>query len=131
MDDGWPSSRPYVIGSAANWAMFLLALWLLSWGSVAGRLPEPALWAIVLLLTASVAAQFVFAYRLVARQDEFIRAINIKRIVAATGLTITVAVLAGLSEQFLGMPTVPMWVAYPLFWGLFGVVTPFIRDTRP
>ncbi len=129
MDDGWPSSRPYVIGSVANWAMFLFALWLLTWGS--GRLPEPAQWAIVLLLTASVAAQFVAAYRLVARQDEFIRAINIKRIVAATGLTITAAVLTGLSEQFLGMPNVPMWVAYPLFWGLFGIVTPFIRDTRP
>jgi hypothetical protein len=131
MDDGWPSSRPYVIGSVANWAMFLFALWLLTWGQASGRLPEPAQWAIVLLLAVSVGAQFVAAYRLVARQDEFIRAINIKRIVAATGLTITLAVLAGLAEQFLAMPTVPMWFVYPLFWGMFGIVTPFIRDTRP
>ena len=131
MDDGWPSSRPYVIGSLANWAMFLFALWLLTWGSGAGRLPEPAQWAIVLLLAASVGAQFVVAYRLIARQDEYIRAINIKRIVAATGLTITLAVLAGLSHQFLDMPTVPMWFVYPLFWGMFGVATPFIRHTLP
>jgi hypothetical protein len=131
MDDAWPFSRTYVIGSVANWAIFLFALWLLAWSEAAGRLPEPARWAIVLLVVVSVAAQFVAAYRLIAGQDEFVRAITVKRIVAATGLTITVAVLAGLSEQFLGMPTVPMWFVYPLFWGLFGVVTPFIRHTRP
>ena len=131
MTDAWPSSRPYVIGSLANWAMFLFALWLLAWGSGEGRLPGPALWAIVAIVTLSVAGQFVAAYRLVARQDEFIRAIIIKRIIAATGITITLAVLAGLTEQVLGTRNLPMWVVYPLFWGLFGVVTPFIRDTRP
>ena len=131
MSDAWPASRPYVIGSVANWAMFLFALWLLAWGSGEGGLPGPALWAIVAIVTLSVAGQFVAAYRLVSRQDEFIRAIIIKRIIAATGTTITLAVLAGLTEQFLGTRNLPMWVVYPLFWGLFGMVTPFVRDTRP
>ena len=131
MTNGWPRSFPYTIGTVANWAFFLAALWLLAWGSGEGRLPQPALWAIVLIVGASVAAQFLAAYRLIAHQDEYIRAITAKRIIAATGLTVTAAVLWGLAEQFLGMPILPMWVIYPLFWGLFGAVTPFIRDTRP
>ena len=131
MEDGWPRSWPYTIGTIANWAIFLFAVWLLGWGSGGGRLPQLALWAIVLALAALVAIQFVAAYRLIARQDEYVRAITVKRIVAATGLTLTAAVPCGLAQQFLATPMVPMWVVYPLFWGLFGAVTPFIRDTRP
>jgi hypothetical protein len=129
VNDAWPWSRSYVLGSLANWALFLFALWLLAWGS-SGGLPPAARVAIVLLMTASVAAQFVAAYRLIARQDEFVRAITVKRIVAALGLTITVAVLAGLADQFLDLPEIPLWIVYPLFWGLFGVATPFVRDSR-
>src|SRR5688500_14525375 len=131
MTDGWPRSWPYTIGTIANWAMFLLGVWLLAWGSGEGRLPQPALWALALLLAASVAVQFAAAYRLIARQDEYIRAITAKRIVGATGTSLTAAVLWGLAEQFLGAPALPMWVVYPLFWGMFGAVTPFIRDSRP
>jgi hypothetical protein len=32
-------------------------------------------------------------------------------------------------EEFFGLPHVPMWLIYPLFWGLFGVVSPFIRGS--
>jgi hypothetical protein len=131
MDDGWPSSRPYVLGTIANWAAFLAAIYLLTWGSEDGRLPAAAIWAVAIVLAGSVAGQFFAAYRLVARQDEYIRAITIKRMVAAIGVTITVAVFAGTAEQFLGAPALPMWMVYPFFWGAFGMVTPFIRDTRP
>jgi hypothetical protein len=131
MDDGWPSSRPYVIGSLMMWGLFLLTIWLLSWGSTGGRLPFAVLGVIAVLLASSVAGQFTAAYRLVARQDEYIRALIAKRMIAAAGLTVTVAVLAGTAEQFLGLRDLPMWLVYPFYWGAFGMVTPFISDTRP
>ena len=131
MNDGWPRSWPYTIGSVVNWGLFLFAVWLLAWGSGDGRLPAPALWAVALIVVLSVAIQFFAAYRLIARQDEYIRAITAKRIIAATGLTVTAAVSWGLAEQFLGAPLLPMWVVYPLFWGLFGAVSPLVRDSRP
>ena len=131
MTDGWPASRSYVIGSLLNWGLFLATIYLLGWGSESARLPSAALWAIAFALAGSVAGQFAVAYRLIARQDEYIRGITAKRMIAAAGLTVTVAVLWGTAEQFLGAPDAPMWVVYPFFWGAFGLVTPLIRDSLP
>ena len=130
MDDGWPRSRTYVIASSANWLMFLAAVGFLTWAESARALPDFAVWAIVLFVAGTVAAQFVAAYRLVAEQDEFIRGITAKRGIVAAGVTLTAAVLWGLAAQFLAVPEAPMWVVYPLFWGAFGIVTPFVSDSR-
>ncbi len=130
MDPCWPHSRAYVILSSLNWLMFLATVGFLTWGNRDGWLPEAAIWAIALIATASVVAQFAAAYRLVCVQDEFVRGITAKRVIAAAGLTIAAAVLWGLAQQFLEMPTIPTWVVYPLFWGAFGLITPFIRTSR-
>lgn len=131
MDDGWPSSRPYVVNSLLMWGLFLLTIGLLSWGSQDGRLPTALLWVIAVALAASVAGQFAAAYRLIARQDEYVRGITAKRMIAAAGLTITLAVLWGVAEQFLGAPRAPIWLIYPFFWGAFGMVSPLIQTSLP
>ena len=130
MADAKVWSTRYVIWSSANWLIFLAAVAFLSFSSAAARLGDVALWAIISLVAVSVAAQFVAAYRLVAAQDEFVRAITVKQGIAAAGVTITLAVFWGLAQQFLAAPQVPMWVIYPLFWGMYGVVSPFIRTSR-
>ena len=129
MDEDWPS-RSYAIGSVLNWLMFLGVVFVLTWGGAAGHLPYAARAALVLLLAVSVAAQFVVAYRSIAARDEFVRGLTFKRGIAAAGITITAAVLWGLGEQFLDAPHVPMWLVYPVFWGTFGIVSPFIRSSR-
>lgn len=131
MDDGSPFSTRYVIWSSLNWAMFIAAVAFLTWGGGDGGLSDGLVWAIVLFVAATVAAQFHAAYRLVAAQDEYIRGLTAKRGIAAAGATITAAVLWGLAQQFLPVPSVPMWVVYPLFWGAFGMVTPLIRSSLP
>jgi hypothetical protein len=125
----WPSRR-YTFWSVLNWIGFLAVVALLSWGEARNGLPEIVRWLLVLLLAASVALQFAAAYRSVAAQDEFVRAIAFKGGIAAAGITVTAAVLWGLAEQFLGAPNVPMWLVYPFFWGIFGIVSPFIRSSR-
>ena len=131
MDVSWPRSARYVILSSANWLMFLAAVAFLTWGRARADLPDAAVVAILAVVGASVVAQFVAAYRLVATQDEFVRGITAKRVIAAAGVTITAAVLWGLAQQFLDVRPVPMWIVYPFFWGAFGLVTPFVRDTLP
>ena len=129
MDYGWPASRSYVVSSVAAWALFLAGIVLLSWGAGENRLPQPVLWLIALGLAASVALQFAAAYRLIARQDEFVRALTAKRMIAAAGLTITLGVLWGIAEQFLGAPDGPLWLIYPFYRGAFGMVSPLIKGS--
>jgi hypothetical protein len=124
----WPSSRGYAVGAVLNWLFFLGTVALLTWGH--DRFPPWLQAALVGLLTLSVAAQFLVAYRSVAREDEFVRALTFKCGIAAIGVTLTVAVAWGLGQQFLNFPVVPMWVVYPFFWGAFGLVSPFIRSSR-
>ena len=132
MDTDWPASRRYVIWSSANWAMFIAAVAFLTWdGARAEPLAPPLVWGIIAFVAATVAGQFYAAYRLVAVQDEFVRGLTAKRIIAAAGVTIAVAVFWGLAQQFLEVRQLPMWVVYPLFWGAFGLVTPFIGTSRP
>jgi|GEM_PF-899173 len=136
MDDGSPFSARYVIWSSLNWVMFIAAVAFLTWGGSGGDgsgggLADGIVWAIILFVAATVAAQFYAAYRLVAVQDEYIRGLSAKRGIAAAGVTISAAVLWGLAQQFLPVPSVPMWVVYPLFWGAFGMVTPLIRSSLP
>jgi hypothetical protein len=129
MDDDSPFSTRYVIWSSLNWVLFIAAVAFLTWGG--GGLSDVLVWAIVLFVAATVAAQFYAAYRLVAVQDEYIRGLSAKRGIAAAGVTISAAVLWGLAQQFLPVPSVPMWTVYPLFWGAFGMVTPLIRSSLP
>jgi len=123
------ASRRYAVGSLINWAAFLGGVALLAWGS--DRLAAALLWLIAIVMTASVAAQFGAFYRLIAGQDEFLRAITAKRLLVAAAVTLTLAVFAGLAVQFLGTPLLPLWLLYPLFWGVFGMVTPLVRSSRP
>ena len=131
MDAAWPRSPSYVIWSVINWLIFLGGVFFLAWASSLARLPLPVLWGLVVVLAGTVAVQFAAAYRLIAAQDEFVRGITAKRVIAAAGVTLTVAVLWGLGQQFLRLPPMPMWLLYPFFWGAFGIVTPFIRSSRP
>lgn len=130
MDPAWPESRTYVILSSLNWIAFLGAVLLLTWGTGAGWFPLAAVLAVVTLAALSVVGQFVAAYRLIAAQDEFVRGLTAKRALAAAGVTLAAAVFWGLAEQFLAAPNVPMWCLYPLFWGAFGLVTPFVQTSR-
>ena len=130
MDACWPRSRTYAIWTSLNWLMFLAAVGFLTWGNREQWLPDAAVWGVAVVAALSVILQFRAAYRLVSIQDEFIRGITAKRVIAAAGLTIAAAVLWGLVQQFLDVPTVPLWVVYPLFWGAFGMVTPFISSSQ-
>ncbi|MDE2163556.1 MAG: hypothetical protein KGJ53_10355 [Alphaproteobacteria bacterium] len=129
LNPSWPGGWRYTFGAVLSWTTFLLAVVLLVMGRNQGW-PAPLLWALALVPAATVAAQFVAAYRLIAAQDEFIRALTTKRVVVAAGLAVTIATAWSVGELD-GLPHLPAWLIYPLFWGLFGVLTPVIRGSRP
>ncbi|KQY34686.1 hypothetical protein ASD21_20155 [Caulobacter sp. Root1455] len=128
MNPTWPANPRYVIGAMASWALFLACVVGVVFGRTSGW-PPAALMALAAVPAATVAWQFWAAYRLIAAQDEFFRALTVKRMVVAAGLSITLATAWSVME-LTGLPHLPAWLIYPLFWGLFGLVTPVIRDSR-
>ncbi|MCZ8087394.1 MAG: hypothetical protein O9257_08720 [Brevundimonas sp.] len=91
---------------------------------------KPAGWLLGLVVAALVAGQMWATMRLIAESDEFVRILNTKRFVAAAGLTMALFSAWGFMESYGDAPHAPGWLIYPLFWGLFGLVSPFIRNTR-
>lgn len=83
-----------------------------------------------LVVAAPVAGQIWATLALMSESDEFVRALLAKRFIVAAGLAMALATAWGFMESYGGAPHVPAWIIYPLFWALFGLVTPFIRTTR-
>ncbi|MGA7674374.1 MAG: hypothetical protein WCA78_04935 [Rhizomicrobium sp.] len=126
---GWPGGWKYTVGAILLWAIFLSSLVAIQLGRQQGW-PALALWVLALVPATTVAVQFVIAYRLIAGQDEFVRALTTKRMIIAAGLAITIATAWSVAE-LVGLPHLPAWIIYPLFWGLLGVVTPLVRRSIP
>ncbi|WP_443750713.1 hypothetical protein [Asticcacaulis solisilvae] len=126
----WPKSATYTTTALLMWAGFLACIYALE-GARSHGWSQPAIIALSLVPALIVIVQFLLAYRLIARQDEFTRALTAKRILAASGLAIALVVAASVTQAYAGLPAFPLWLVYPVFWGLFGMVTPVIRDSRP
>lgn len=86
--------------------------------------------ALGLVVAAPVAGQIWATLALMSESDEFMRALMAKRFIVASGLAMAVACAWGFMESYGDAPHVPAWMIYPLFWALFGVVSPFIRTSR-
>jgi len=83
-----------------------------------------------LAVAAPVAGQMWATLALMNESDEFVRALTAKRFIIAAGLAMALFSAWGFMESYGDAPHVPGWMIYPLFWGLFGLVSPFVRSTQ-
>ena len=82
-----------------------------------------------LCVAAPIAGQLWATLALMNESDEFVRALTAKRFIIASGLAMALFSGWGFAESYGGAWHAPGWLIYPLFWGLFGLVSPFVRDT--
>lgn len=125
-----PAHKRYVI---RTW-LFMSGYVAVNVAAISGAFDEiigtPAGWLLGLTVAAPVAGQMWATMRLIAESDEFVRILTTKRFVAAAGLAMALFSAWGFMESYGDAPHAPGWLIYPLFWGLFGLVSPFIRTTR-
>ncbi len=60
--------------------------------------------------------------------DEYMRPIMTKRFVSATGLTMVVCTAWGFLEQYMAAPHMPLYLVYPMLWGMFAVTSVLYRN---
>ena len=82
-----------------------------------------------LCVAAPIAGQLWATLALMNEADEFVRALNAKRFIIASGLSMALFSAWGFAESYGDWPHAPGWIIYPLFWGLFGLVTPFVKSS--
>ena len=128
LNPGWPWNKRYAFAAIILWMMFLVASCMVQWG-IYQRWPTWTLRILSAVPAISVAITCRLAWRLIASQDEFLRALTVKRMIAAAGTAITLITLCSVGEGVHLLPYFPAWIIWPLFWGLFGLMTPLIRTT--
>ena len=91
---------------------------------------RPGAYALALAVAAPVAGQIWATLTFMRESDEFVRALTAKRFIVAAGLAMALFSAWGFMESFADAPHIEGWLIYPLFWALYGVTAPFIRNTR-
>lgn len=82
-----------------------------------------------LCVAAPIAGQLWATMSLMNEADEFVRALTAKRFIIASGLSMALFSAWGFAESYGGAWHAPGWLIYPLFWGFYGLVTPFVKST--
>jgi putative oxidoreductase len=90
----------------------------------------PAAWLLALAVSAPVVGQIWATLSLMRDSDEFVRAVTAKQFIIAAGLAMAIASVWGFGESYADAYHLPAWLIYPLFWGCFGLVSPFIRTSN-
>ena len=93
-------------------------------------LTGPGRWLLAVAVTAPIIGHLWAVLSLMNGADEFVRAITAKRFILAGGLAIAVASGWGFAELYADAPHISAAMLYPLFWAMFGLVTPFVRTSR-
>ncbi len=124
------NARDYVVGTMVTMVVYVLVIMALSWSRGRYDLPPAATFGLALLPGLAICGQIFVTLRLMARTDEFMRALMAKRFILAAGLVFAASTVWGFLETYADWPHLPLYVVYMGFWAFFGLVSPFIRTSR-
>lgn len=124
------AGRRYVIGTMAFMSGYVAVMVAMISGAFDDILSKPAAWGLTLAVAAPIAGQIWATLSFMRDSDEFVRAVTAKRFIVASGVAMALFSAWGFGESFAGAPHIEGWLIYPLFWAVFGLVTPFIRSSN-
>jgi len=125
-----PAHRRYVIRTNLFLAGYVAVNVAAIFGAFDEIIGESAGVFLGLAVAALIAGQLWATMSLMNESDEFVRALTAKRFIAASGLAMALFSAWGFVESYGNAPHAPGWLIYPLFWGLFGLVSPFLKSSR-
>ena len=123
-------ARNYVIG---------LMAWMLAYaGLLVGTIyairyfnPEgPLLYALSILPSLPIGGSIWHILRHIEKSDEYVRAVLTRRFIITTGVTLFVTTAWGFLALYAKITPLDLYLVYALFWGLFGVISIFVRQAK-
>ena len=129
--DGTPAHRRYIIRTMAFSVPYVaICVSMMTTDAFDQVVGTPAAWGLAAVLSAPVIGQIWATLALMRESDEFVRGVTAKQFIVAAGLAMAVATFWGFGESFAGAPHIQTWLIVPLFWAMYGLVSPFIRSSR-
>lgn len=129
--DGTPAHRRYIIRTMAFSVPYVaICISMMTTDAFDQVVGTPAAWVLAAVLSAPVIGQIWATLALMRESDEFVRGVTAKQFIVAAGLAMAVATFWGFGESFAGAPHMQTWLIVPLFWAMYGVVSPFIKTSR-
>ncbi|MDQ1154331.1 hypothetical protein [Brevundimonas sp. SORGH_AS_0993] len=128
---GTPAHRRYLIRTMAFTAPYVaISVAMMTTDAFDEIMGRPTAWVLAAVVSAPVIGQIWATLALMRESDEFVRGVTAKQFIVASGLTLAVAAFWGFGESFAGAPHMQTWLIVPVFWALYGIVSPFIRSSR-
>jgi putative oxidoreductase len=125
-----PAARRYAQRTFAFMGGYVVLMLAVIGGAFDDMQGKPVAWILALAAAAPIAGQIWAMLRFMRDSDEFVRAVTAKTFIIASGIAMAIFAAWGFGENFAGAPHLPGWLIYPLFWGAFGLVSPFIRSSN-
>ncbi len=130
-NNGTPEHRRYIIRIMAFTAPYVaICVAMMTTDAFDDLMGKPAAWVLAAVVSAPVIGQIWAILSLMRESDEFVRGVMAKQFIVAAGLTLAIATFWGFGESFAGAPHMQTWLVLPLFWGMLGLVSPFIKTSK-
>ncbi len=127
---GTAAHRKYVFRTMAFMIPYAIVCLTAITGLFDGIIGKPTGWILAVVVSLPIMGQIWSTLDLMRESDEFVRAVTARQFIIASGLAMAGATLWGFGETFAGAPHIPAWMVYPLFWGAFGCVAPFVKSSN-
>lgn len=124
------AQKKYIIRTAAfmgGYAAIMVAVVFGAFDDIQGT---PAAWGLALTVTAPIVGQIWTTLAMMRESDEFVRAVMAKQFILAAGAAMALFTGWGFAESFADAPHAEGWLIYPLFWGLLGLIAPFVKSSN-
>ena len=125
-----PAHRRYVVRTVGFMSGYVVINVVAILGAFDDIASPVAAWALALAVSAPVIGQIWATLALMRESDEFVRAVVAKQFILAAGAAMALASVWGFGESYAAAPHIPAWMIYPLFWGCFGVIAPFVKSSN-
>lgn len=125
-----PAHRRYVVRTVGFMSGYVAINLAAIFGAFDDIASPVAAWALALAVSAPVVGQIWATLALMRESDEFVRAVVAKQFILAAGAAMALASVWGFGESYAAAPHLPAWMIYPLFWGCFGVIAPFVKSSN-
>jgi putative oxidoreductase len=124
------AQRKYAIRTLAFMCGYVAVMSAAIFGAIDMVEGTPAAWLLAGAASAPILGQIWATLSFMRDSDEFVRAITAKRFIIAAGIAMGLVSAWGFAESFAGAPHVEGWIVYAVFWAVFGLVTPLVRNSN-